>query len=243
VQSNPLGRALALVIGALTAFNTIAALSLPAAARPPAPVTAGLWLVLMLAGAAMYWFGDAVRRRIGLTSYVAIQALVVVVLGVTRVAFPVGLALLIALTAETIVVAAGRWNSVAITVGAIVLFGVTAIASSNLYQGARAGAILAATGVVAHAAAALLRTHRHAPVAAPSPTSPTRLEDADLTPREREVLQALVTGARNSEIATGLGITERTVKAHLASIYQRLGVTSRSAAIALVLKKGVGLAG
>jgi two-component system, NarL family, response regulator YdfI len=40
-------------------------------------------------------------------------------------------------------------------------------------------------------------------------------------------------------IAYHLGITERTVKAHLASIYNKLGVDSRSAAIAVAAQKGL----
>src|SRR4030042_1577735 len=43
---------------------------------------------------------------------------------------------------------------------------------------------------------------------------------------------------RSKEIAVTLGITERTVKAHLASIYNKLGVDSRAAAIAIAAQKG-----
>ena len=46
----------------------------------------------------------------------------------------------------------------------------------------------------------------------------------DLTERELEVLRGVAQGERSKEIAFRLGITERTVKAHLASIYNRLGV-------------------
>src|SRR5690606_1509698 len=47
-----------------------------------------------------------------------------------------------------------------------------------------------------------------------------------LTQRELEVLQLASLGERNKEIAFNLGITERTVKAHLQSIYQKFGVDS-----------------
>ena len=53
-----------------------------------------------------------------------------------------------------------------------------------------------------------------------------RLRQADLTGRELEVLQAVAQGERSKEIAVRLGISERTVKAHLASIYNKLGVDS-----------------
>jgi NarL family two-component system response regulator YdfI len=61
----------------------------------------------------------------------------------------------------------------------------------------------------------------------------------DLTERELEVLQAVAQGERSKEIAIRLGISERTVKAHLASIYNRLGVDNRAAAIAAAAQKGL----
>lgn len=62
--------------------------------------------------------------------------------------------------------------------------------------------------------------------------------DIQITPRELEVLQAAATGERNKEIAYRLGISSRTVKAHLTSVYNKLGVDSRAAAIAVAAKKG-----
>lgn len=50
---------------------------------------------------------------------------------------------------------------------------------------------------------------------------------ADLTKRELEVLRLVGQGLANKQIARRLGITERTVKAHLTSVFQRLGVTDR----------------
>ena len=61
----------------------------------------------------------------------------------------------------------------------------------------------------------------------------------DLTEREHQVLTAVAKGERSKEIAVSLGITERTVKAHLASIYNRLGVDSRAAAIAVASQRGI----
>jgi NarL family two-component system response regulator YdfI len=66
----------------------------------------------------------------------------------------------------------------------------------------------------------------------------TTPENVDLTGRELEVLNRVAQGERSKEIALRLGITERTVKAHLASIYNKLGVDSRAAAIAIAAKKG-----
>ena len=64
-------------------------------------------------------------------------------------------------------------------------------------------------------------------------------EPANLTEREQEVLEAVAHGDRSKEIAAQLGISERTVKAYLASIYSKLGVDSRAAAIAVAAQKGL----
>jgi len=64
------------------------------------------------------------------------------------------------------------------------------------------------------------------------------LENGLLTGREKEVLQAAAGGKTSKEIAYGLGISERTVKAHLGSIYQKLEVDSRAAAIAAAAGRG-----
>jgi len=63
-------------------------------------------------------------------------------------------------------------------------------------------------------------------------------EDISLTEREMEVLTGVSEGKTSKEIAYTLGITERTIKAHLTSIYQKLGVDSRAAAIAESAKRG-----
>lgn len=75
---------------------------------------------------------------------------------------------------------------------------------------------------------------------APRPAAaPASGSGSGLTERELEVLQAAARGERNKEIAYRLGITERTVKAHLASIYQKFGVDSRAAAVAIAAQKGL----
>jgi DNA-binding NarL/FixJ family response regulator len=60
-----------------------------------------------------------------------------------------------------------------------------------------------------------------------------------LTEREQEVLQWLVQGASNEEIAQHLYITVATVKAHLTAIFEKLKVTSRTQAIVKALKLGL----
>jgi NarL family two-component system response regulator YdfI len=59
------------------------------------------------------------------------------------------------------------------------------------------------------------------------------------TEREQEVLAGLARGERNKEIAARMGITSRTVEAYLTSIYTKLNVDSRSAAIVAAIERGL----
>ena len=77
-----------------------------------------------------------------------------------------------------------------------------------------------------------------APQTQGKPVSPIQA-DSTLTERELEVLQSAAKGERNKEIAYQLGITERTVKAHLQSIYQKFNVDSRAAAVAIAAQQGL----
>ena len=60
-----------------------------------------------------------------------------------------------------------------------------------------------------------------------------------LTPREREVFQLLALGKANKEIASDLGISERTVKTHLGHLFEKLGVTSRTEAVKIATRRGL----
>lgn len=61
-----------------------------------------------------------------------------------------------------------------------------------------------------------------------------------LTPRERQVLDLLAAGRRNSAIARELGLSEKTVRNHLSSILTKLQVPDRSAAIVRAREAGLG---
>jgi DNA-binding NarL/FixJ family response regulator len=52
----------------------------------------------------------------------------------------------------------------------------------------------------------------------------------DLTPRERQVLALVGQGLPNKQISRKLGIKEKTVKAHLTNVFQRIGVSDRTSA-------------
>ncbi|MDT4939302.1 MAG: hypothetical protein QOG80_2973 [Pseudonocardiales bacterium] len=53
---------------------------------------------------------------------------------------------------------------------------------------------------------------------------------AQLSDRERQVLRLTATGMANKQIGRALGITERTVKVHLGSVFKRIGVSDRTSA-------------
>ena len=60
-----------------------------------------------------------------------------------------------------------------------------------------------------------------------------------LTQRERQMAQAVSRGLRNRQIAVEFGISEETVKKHLATIYGKLAITGRVALAVLVMRGGI----
>src|SRR2546429_890303 len=60
-----------------------------------------------------------------------------------------------------------------------------------------------------------------------------------LTKREREVLQMLAGGLANKEIAARLAISDHTVKFHVASILGKLGVSTRTEAVSVGIRRGL----
>lgn len=60
-----------------------------------------------------------------------------------------------------------------------------------------------------------------------------------LSSKETYILQSVARGFKSKEIAHELDIGERTVKAHLTNIYNKLGVDSRSQAVAVALNRGI----
>lgn len=60
---------------------------------------------------------------------------------------------------------------------------------------------------------------------------------AALTPREKTIVSFIAQGYRNRDIAAELGITEGTVKVYLHSLYQKLGIESRTELAVLALKQ------
>ncbi len=71
------------------------------------------------------------------------------------------------------------------------------------------------------------------------PSLVTTGSPADLTPRELEVLRAIASGLSNAEIATALGVSEVTVKAHVGRILAKLGLRDRTQAVIVAYENGL----
>lgn len=230
-----LDRALAGGVAAIAALNTLSALSMPVADRRPGVPVVLLWFGLLSLHALVYLFGERIRKRLDLRGYTAVQAALLFGIAVTSAPAPVTMALFMAAVSELVLLAGSRWGTIRITLGAIGLFVLAALITSDVYRATTAGLMLAATGLIAHAIAALVQ---RGPVTAGPREAAVPIHNAvSLSGREIEILRELVGGTRNSAIAEKLGIAERTVKAHLESIYMKLGVDSRAGAVAAALQR------
>jgi DNA-binding NarL/FixJ family response regulator len=107
---------------------------------------------------------------------------------------------------------------------------------SVLLRSSAAGAVAAALAAAAHGLAvldpALADAWLRAPADAPDGA-------ADLTPREREVLELLAEGLANKSIAARLGISDHTAKFHVNAILGKLGAESRAEAIVKAARLGL----
>lgn len=78
-----------------------------------------------------------------------------------------------------------------------------------------------------------------APVIASRLLDRMRAPQASLSSREIEVLELVASGLSNTEVASTLFVSETTVKSHLAHIFTKLGVASRTAAISAARQRGI----
>ncbi|HUX38025.1 MAG TPA: LuxR C-terminal-related transcriptional regulator [Rectinemataceae bacterium] len=99
----------------------------------------------------------------------------------------------------------------------------------------RAGLVLAESP----AEADLVARPASGPEAASARRPSRRGAEASLSGRELEMLQALVEGRSNAEIAADLGIGLRTVRFHLGSLYAKLGAGRRGEAVREGLRRGL----
>jgi DNA-binding NarL/FixJ family response regulator len=80
------------------------------------------------------------------------------------------------------------------------------------------------------------KTYIHPAAAAKLAEGVTRVQ---LTPRELATLRLMADGKANKEIASELGISDRTVKTHLGHLFEKLGVASRTEAIKVATRRGL----
>lgn len=116
--------------------------------------------------------------------------------------------------------------ALAAALGASAAFEVVSVSSS-------AADISSAVDVVVNARDATLG--RRAPTGAVEDAS----ADPPLTNRERQVLGLLADGLGNKQIAARLGISTNTVKTHLELLFEKLGVSSRTEAVATAARRGL----
>jgi DNA-binding NarL/FixJ family response regulator len=118
-----------------------------------------------------------------------------------------------------------------------IIAAVEAGAAGYLLKGAPRGELFAAVRTVAAggsllapvaSSAVLRRVRGETPAAGPS-----------LTPREREVLEALAQGLGNKQIAARLGVSERTIKFHVSSLFEKLGARNRTEAVTIAARAGL----
>lgn len=119
-----------------------------------------------------------------------------------------------------------------------IIAAVEAGAAGYLLKGAPRADVFSAVRVVAGggsllaplAASAVLRRVRGETTSSPAPS---------LTPRERDVLEHVARGLGNKQIAVQLGISERTVKFHVSSVFTKLGANNRAEAVTRAAQAGL----
>jgi DNA-binding NarL/FixJ family response regulator len=116
-----------------------------------------------------------------------------------------------------------------------IISAVEAGAAGYLLKGAPRADVFAAVRVVANGGSLL------APLAVSAVLRRVRGDLSDtatarLTPREQQVLQLLAQGLANKQIAAHLRIAERTVKFHVSTVFEKLGATNRTDAVARAIQ-------
>ena len=114
-----------------------------------------------------------------------------------------------------------------------ILSAVEAGASGYLLKDAPPHELIAAVRAAAAGESAL------APVIASRLLSRMRAPQASLSSREIEVLELVAAGRSNTEVAGDLFVSETTIKSHLAHIFSKLGVSSRTAAVSAARTRGI----
>ncbi len=115
--------------------------------------------------------------------------------------------------------------------------------SEDIYRALQAGAMAyltkdASGDEVINAIQSVARYLRYLPRVALDRLA-ERMPSVELTPREREVLLCITQGRSNREIADQLGIAEKTVRIHVSSMLEKMGVRDRTQATIYALQRGL----
>lgn len=113
----------------------------------------------------------------------------------------------------------------------------------DIYRGLRAGAKAyllkdSPSDEIVNCLSAVMRGQRYLPRGVAEKLA-DRMNGNELSRRELEVLQHLASGKSNKEIARITSITEGTVKFHVTAVIGKLGVKSRTEAVAVAIRKGL----
>jgi DNA-binding NarL/FixJ family response regulator len=119
-----------------------------------------------------------------------------------------------------------------------IIAAVEAGAAGYLLKGAPRAELFAAVRVVAGGGSLLAPLAASAVLRRVRGEAPPR-DGPSLTPREKAVLEHLARGLANKQIAAQLGISERTVKFHVSSVFAKLGAANRTEAVTRAAQAGL----
>jgi DNA-binding CsgD family transcriptional regulator len=142
---------------------------------------------------------------------------------------------------EAAIVAEGAGNPL-LTGRAYALAGLASVSAGDREGGTdaleRGHALLTACGAKREAQRAARELRRLGRRVTPPPRVATAKTWGALSPREREVAEQVAAGKTNREVAAALFLSEKTIESHLARIYDKLGLHSRTALAVIIARAG-----
>jgi DNA-binding CsgD family transcriptional regulator len=226
----------------VAALRVVSALSMPDRRGPLQGDMLFASTFLLVAHSAFYHFGARFResKKGSVAGYIGIQVTFAAAIGLYSQSIGLALLLFVALGAQAFVLL--RQNTgVKIVGAAVVLTFAISAGVWDMYRAAMISMALAGVGVVIAAVSGGWQMRRRATVSPDSdiPVESNGSNGSGLSDREIEVLRLASEGLTSKVIAERLGIVERTVKAHLASTYRKLGVETRAAATTVATQRGL----
>jgi len=252
-------RVLGAAVGTTAVLYLLAALSRPAYERGVSASIALVTASLLAVHACIYVFGGQLEGALRPTTVVGANAGTLVVLAAVSPSVWLNIAVFAAFTTLVIARHSLPYSPNIVRLLAIVVFATSTAVGFGVYRGSAIAFVLSIVFLLGQAVVltgarndlsdgtripTVADTERSAIATVEDSAKQASLVEAGpastpLTGRELDVLRLAAQGMKSADIALSLGITERTVKAHLAAAYRRLGVTSRAAAIARAATRGL----